>query len=128
MEDRLERSFTLLREIYDWYINNLKDVTPIERTTVAGTESTIDAILPVSDINFELYVESDQSSQLVCRHVGLNYDWNTENSNRTVPSEQSPLYICCCSEQDTAGSQSHRATVNAYRCNPSTILPPFSQR
>jgi hypothetical protein len=110
----LEQVSILLREIHEWFIENLRDATS-SRTTVANETQAQTQSTRLPDLTFELFAETGQGQEpgLICSHACLHSKWTVK------PSEETPrhLFMCrCVGSSQHQDMQSHRARVAAYAC------------
>lgn len=115
IEVEVERSSAMLREIYEWYLNNLRDTASREVVVSSGGSAPGSAGSTVPDTSFELGVEISEGVRILCPQARLHPSWNAENANGAA--EEQPvlprLFVCACSQ---SSSQPHQAAVAAYRC------------
>jgi hypothetical protein len=108
----------MLKEIHVWFVENLKDGPSTAQPLVAGnripdqhSQSALDAL------HFQLYVESDQASNLICKRAGLHLKWKDNlrysNAAETISTAQKHLFICQCSSQSTH-AESHQTKIASY--------------
>jgi hypothetical protein len=105
---------TMLKEIHEWFIRNLRDATLTTQTATTGNNDQ-SSLLP--DLSFELFAESVQEPELICCHACLNSNWNSKHSGAVAGGTVTPghLFTCRCTNTcHNSDVQSHQAKVAAY--------------
>ncbi|RYO90638.1 hypothetical protein DL764_008421 [Monosporascus ibericus] len=112
IESGVQQTSKILKEIYAWYTDNLKDVEAIPRPheTHQGIDYPQRRSFTDSPIHtFELTVEIDDGQKPLCGCASLKPDGGEEVDD-TGTNSQRALLACCCPNE----TASHRATVEAY--------------
>jgi hypothetical protein len=86
LEDRVDQVATMLKEIHEWFIRNLRDATSTTQTATTG-DNDQSSLLP--DLSFEPSAESVREPELICRHACL-HDYYSEGADvdAGVPSRR----------------------------------------
>jgi hypothetical protein len=116
LEDHLEEVSTMLKEIHEWFVDNLKDAS---LSTQAAVRISQTQNLPLQDLNFELYVETDQGLMFACDHTSLHPKWNEKPSRVAAGSitASEHLFICCyLNAAQNNGIPPHQEKLAAYGC------------
>jgi hypothetical protein len=106
----------MLREIHEWFVDNLKEAT-LSTQEVVSVSQTQDP--PLQDLSFELYIETDQGLRLLCNHASLHPKWNEKPSGGAAGSiiASDHLFICHCPDvTQNNGIPPHHEKLAAYRC------------
>jgi hypothetical protein len=113
VEVSVEQASTMLKEIHEWFVENLRTGTPSRNhqattTTIQQTETT-----PLRDVTFELYLNTGtgQTPSLICHHASLSSSWSIKTSENT----QTKVFECRCNTTDQERREGpHADTVAAY--------------
>lgn len=129
VEVGVEQASTMLKEIHEWFLENLKNGTPARdyqatTTTIPQAETT-----PLRDVTFELYLNAStgQTPTLICDQVSLSSSYSIKTSEDT----QTKVFECRCNTTDQERRKGpHADTVAAYAsesANYMLILPKRSR-
>jgi hypothetical protein len=105
----------MLREIHEWFVDNLKETAP---TTQAAVSVSQTQDLSLQDLSFELYVVSDQGLRLICNHTSLHPKWNEKPSRGVAGSitASEHLFICRCPNEAQNNIPPHQEKLAVYGC------------
>ncbi|KLU81006.1 hypothetical protein MAPG_00101 [Magnaporthiopsis poae ATCC 64411] len=112
IKNQVEQSSKMLREIYEWYKENLEGtataVLQEKRPAAEWTTTT-----PPSP-HFELHVHTTQGLQLVCPRVSLNtHVLLADDTTQRQEPFPNPFICCCCQPQGSLGG--HASSVKAFQ-------------
>ncbi|KAL8365282.1 hypothetical protein RB595_004200 [Gaeumannomyces hyphopodioides] len=116
IESQVEQSSKMLREIYEWYKENLEDTAPAAAQG-RGFAAEWPTATPPSP-QFELHVHTTQGLQLVCPRVSLSAPLADDTAQQQAPSPRP--FICCCSKS-TASLGEHASSVTAFQVTHLTV-------
>lgn len=123
----------MLKEIHLWFVENLRDVPTMAQTQTMvreqdnriqnqHKESALDGLY------FQLYAESEQMSNLICKRAGLHAKWKDalkgSATTQGKSTAQNHLFVCQCSSQftDTEAHQLKTASFGRKSAQPSCKL------
>jgi hypothetical protein len=119
---QVDQVASMLREIHNWFSENLKDTTSANRPRSQGTSNSgLDVAATFQDFTFELYVETGTGPghQIVCHRASLHPKWKAKSTEET----SDPLFLCNCDQDcQSCDWQSHRMKVAAYTCKLNTCF------
>jgi hypothetical protein len=127
VENQVDQVTTMLEEIHEWFVDNLKDTTSPSRPLAQDTQDPEPGpIAPSQDFNFELLADTGRGEgpEVICRHAALHPKWKFNNSEATPRH----LFTCKCNDnRQDCDWQSHQTRVAAYACKlnvcPAGIVP-----
>jgi hypothetical protein len=116
LEDHVNKVSTMLREIHEWFVDNLKEATFSNREVVSVSQTQNP---PLQDLSFELYIKTDQGLRLLCDHTSLYPKWNEKPSGGAAGSMTASDHLFICSCPDVAQNNDvapHHENLAAYGC------------
>jgi hypothetical protein len=116
VENQVDQVATMLKEIHEWFVDNLKDTTSSGCRLAQDTQDPEPSpIAPSQDFNFELLADTGRAEghQVICHRVSLHPKWKVKN----VEATPRHLFVCKCNENcQDCDWQSHQTRVAAYAC------------
>lgn len=106
----------MLEEIHEWFVENLRDSHSATRPVAPKTEIP-EGGSSMDRLKFQLFVESEEGSKLVCGRTGLHPRWN-EKRALAVGAGQPPqklLFECLCSTE-VGGTRPHADAIAMFGC------------
>ena len=114
MEGRVAQVSALLKEIHEWFVENLKEATSTTQMAASGSQ---DQASQLSDLSFELYGESHQGPKLICSHTCLHPKWNEKRSGAVTTGTNAleHIFLCQCTSHN-GDAQPHQTKITGYTC------------
>ncbi|KAI1171196.1 hypothetical protein F4777DRAFT_566211 [Nemania sp. FL0916] len=117
IERSLDKRFALLEELHQWYVNNLKEATPMRSAT---SDKPIHApvqtarVQPSSVIlTFELVKKRDNRDEIICPCASLSSEWIEYFLSDSSGGGPGCMFACHCLDHGV-GALSHQVAVQRY--------------
>ena len=119
VEETVQGLDRMLKEIYTWFIRNLKHSRAQGHPT---TDQAANEASPLMELTFELHTEASggvsSDVELICPTASLHRHWALgarENTNN-VQSDGGKLFICRCGPGRTQTERIHQDRLAGIRC------------
>ncbi|KAI0458295.1 hypothetical protein F5B21DRAFT_500557 [Xylaria acuta] len=117
IERLLDTKLTLLEELHQWYVINLKEAVPKRSTTPDGPihapGQTAQIQLSSLTSTFELAKKREAGDEIICPCVSLRSEWIESFIDGALDASSGSMFACSCLDYHV-GVLSHQVAVQRY--------------